>query len=83
MAVSPRTRDRWRWRRTVVLALTILGIVLPFIQFVNPEVYWPVYTVIGSVVSAYIGFATVDDRWNKGHPFPVPVRSRRGVDDPD
>lgn len=57
-----KERDGWKYRRLVVFALTVQGLALPFFPQVNPDVYWPVYTLVTGAVSAYIGFSAWEDR---------------------
>lgn len=77
----PRERDGWRYRRFIVFALTVLALVLPFVPTVNPDIYWPVYTLITGTVGAYIGFATAEDMGRQRSVPPRRVLSR--VDAPD
>jgi hypothetical protein len=62
--------DRWKNRRRMAWISLLSGLVYPFFVFwmesdflvgIAPHFY----IFIGAVVGAYIGFATVDDRWQR------------------
>ena len=60
--------DRWKNRRRMAWAALVAGLGFPLLLlFTNsPElgsVAGPFYIFVGAVVGAYIGFATVDDKW--------------------
>ena len=66
--------DRWRNRRKMawiclwagisfpawILAAMLVGDATPIVTIATPYLLF-----IGSVVGAYIGFATIDDKWQK------------------
>lgn len=63
--------DRWRNRRRMAWASLLAGLVFPLLLLAteSPQlgaVAGPFYIFVGAVVGAYIGFATVDDKWQKG-----------------
>jgi len=66
----PTTLDRWRNRRRMSWLSLIAGLCFPLLILFtdSPQleaIAVPFYLFITAVVSAYIGFATVDDRWMK------------------
>ena len=63
--------DRWRNRRKMAWASLLAGLGFPLLLLAteSPQlgaVAGPFYIFVGAVVGAYIGFATVDDNWQKG-----------------
>lgn len=63
--------DRWRNRRKMAWLALIAGLLFPVLLLATESnqlgaVAGPFYIFVGAVVGAYIGFATVDDRWQKG-----------------
>lgn len=63
--------DRWKNRRRMAWLSLIAGLGYPaLLLYTSSEqlgtVAAPFYTFVGLVVGAYIGFATVDDKWQKG-----------------
>jgi hypothetical protein len=66
------TIDRWKNRRRMAWLSLIAGLVFPLLLLYteSPQlgaVAGPFYIFIGAVVGAYIGFATVDDKWKHEH----------------
>jgi len=62
--------DRWKNRRHMAWVCMVAGIGYPLLVLGTNsrelgEIAVPFYMFIASVVGAYIGFATVDDRWQK------------------
>lgn len=62
------TLDRWKNRRKMAWASLVAGLVFPLLLLVTEsqqlgEVAVPFYMFVSAVVGAYIGFATVDDKW--------------------
>jgi len=62
--------DRWRNRRKMAWLSMTAGIAFPLLLlFAESDqlgaIAGPFYIFVGAVVGAYIGFATVDDRWQK------------------
>lgn len=62
---------RWTNRRRMAWASLVAGLVFPvLILFTeSPQlgaIATPFYLFVSAVVGAYIGFATVDDKWQKG-----------------
>ena len=66
----PNEIDRWKNRRHMAWVCMIAGIGYPLLVLGTNsrelgEIAVPFYMFIASVVGAYIGFATIDDRWQK------------------
>jgi hypothetical protein len=62
--------DRWKNRRKMAWAALMAGLAYPLLLLYTESdqlgaVAGPFYIFTGAVVGAYIGFATVDDRWQK------------------
>lgn len=60
--------DRWKNRRRMAWLALLAGLAYPLLLLFtdSPElgsVAGPFYIFVGAVVGAYIGFATVDDKW--------------------
>ena len=60
--------DRWKNRRRMAWASLVAGLVFPVLLLFTESsqlgsVAGAFYLFVGSVVGAYIGFATVDDKW--------------------
>lgn len=60
--------DRWKNRRRMAWASLVAGLVFPLLLLVTDSaqlgsVAGAFYLFVGSVVGAYIGFSTVDDKW--------------------
>ena len=65
--------DSWYYRRLIVFVITIAAVLMPFLDVVSPEIYWPYYTLASSAVGAYIGFATWEYRGRLSHVNHRPV----------
>jgi hypothetical protein len=64
--------DRWKNRRKMAWISMIAGLLFPLLLLAtdSPQlgaIAGPFYIFISAVVGAYIGFATVDDHWNKNY----------------
>jgi hypothetical protein len=62
--------DRWKNRRHMAWVCMVAGVGYPLLVLGTNsrelgEIAVPFYMFIASVVGAYIGFATIDDRWQK------------------
>lgn len=62
--------DKWRNRRRMAWLSMIAGLAFPMLLLFTESdqlgaIAGPFYIFVGAVVGAYIGFATVDDRWQK------------------
>lgn len=59
--------DRWKNRRRMAWLSLLAGLLFPVVAVFSDAsaIAGPFYLFVGSVVGAYIGFATVDDRWQK------------------
>jgi hypothetical protein len=62
--------DRWKNRRRMAWASLVGGLGYPLLLLVTDSsqlgsIAGPFYVFVGAVVGAYIGFATVDDKWAK------------------
>ena len=60
--------DRWKNRRRMAWISLIAGLAFPMLLLGTDsrelgDIAYPFYIFVGSVVGAYIGFATVDDKW--------------------
>lgn len=60
--------NRRRNRRGMAWAALVAGILFPFLVWVGDAerltaIVTPFYAFVGTVVGAYVGFATLDDRW--------------------
>ena len=67
---APVERDRWKNRRRMAWAALVGGLLFPVLLLGTDSaqlgsVAGVFYLFVGAVVGAYIGFATVDDRWQK------------------
>lgn len=67
------TVDRWKNRRRMAWIALVAGVTFPVVVLlamligdVSPlvSIAAPYLVFIGSVVGAYIGFSTVDDKWH-------------------
>ena len=63
-------RDRWKNRRRMAWIALIAGLMFPLLLLYTESnqlgsVAGAFYVFVSSVVGAYIGFATIDDKWNK------------------
>lgn len=66
----PNPHVRWRNRRAMAWASMAAGLMFPALLLVTESdqlgaIAGPFYVFVGAVVGAYIGFATVDDKWSK------------------
>lgn len=62
--------ERWTNRRRMAWLALIAGLLFPvLILFTNNHELGSIagafYMFVSAVVGAYIGFATIDDKWNK------------------
>ena len=62
------TQDRWKNRRRMAWLSLLAGLGFPLLLLMTDSgqlgtVAGPFYVFVTAVVGAYIGFATVDDRW--------------------
>ena len=62
------TADRWKNRRRMAWLALLAGLIFPLLLWVTDSsqlgaVAGPFYIFVGAVVGAYVGFATLDDRW--------------------
>ena len=62
--------DRWKNRRRMAWISLIAGLAFPMLLLGTDsrelgDIAYPFYIFVGSVVGAYIGFATVDDKWTQ------------------
>ena len=60
--------DRWKNRRRMAWLSLASGLGFPLLLLGTDspelgEIAYPFYLFVGSVVGAYVGFATLDDRW--------------------
>jgi hypothetical protein len=63
--------DRWKNRRRMAWVSLVAGLSFPLLLLVTDskqlgDIAMPFYMFVSAVVGAYIGFATVDDKWQKG-----------------
>lgn len=70
MTAEPAPKDRWVNRRRMSWLALLAGLAFPVLLLLteSPQlgaVAGHFYLFAGSVVGAYIGFATFDDRWQK------------------
>ena len=68
-------QDRWKNRRRMAWLCMGAGIGYPLLVLGTNskelgEIAIPFYMFVSAVVGAYIGFATVDDKWRKETPYP-------------
>lgn len=66
----PNSKDRWKNRRAMAWISLVAGLLFPLLILATDSdqlgsLAGPFYIFIGAVVGAYIGFATVDDKWQK------------------
>jgi len=63
------SKDRWVNRRRMAWISLIAGILFPLLILTGNDQLGAIagafYLFVSAVVGAYIGFATVDDKWNK------------------
>jgi uncharacterized membrane protein YiaA len=63
-------KDRWKHRRAMAWGAFICGMAFPFLVLFTEsdqlgDIAASFYVFVAAVVGAYIGFATVDDRWSE------------------
>jgi hypothetical protein len=64
----PTPLDRWKNRRRMAWISIVAGLLYPMLLLATESdqlgaVAAPFYVFVGAVVGAYIGFSTVDDKW--------------------
>ena len=64
------TKDRWKNRRQMAWSALIAGLLFPLLLLWSASdqlgaVAGAFYVFISAVVGSYIGFATIDDKWQK------------------
>lgn len=66
-------KDRWVNRRRMAWLALWSSILFPLLALITDvsTIAVPFYLFTTGVVSAYIGFATVDDKWNKNENNPT------------
>ena len=62
--------DRWKHRRRMAYAGLVAALLFPLLVLGTGSenlvgVAGAFYTFVGAVVGAYVGFATMDDKWQK------------------
>lgn len=71
--MSAASVDRWRHRRAMAWLALVSGLLYPLLALavqssaVMASLSGPFYLFVGAVVGAYVGFATVDDRWQRNY----------------
>ncbi len=74
MNPDPIHADRWKHRRAMAWIAFYAGITFPLLLLVSMflekqdalvQIAVPYLLFISSIVGAYIGFATIDDKWQK------------------
>ena len=74
MSAEPDHADRWKNRRKMAWVAFYAGVLFPLWLLISiplgkydalVSIAVPYLLFISSVVGAYIGFATVDDKWQK------------------
>jgi len=63
-------KDRWVNRRRMSWLAVIAGLLYPLLVLVTDntqlkDIAGPFYLFVSAVVGAYIGFATIDDKWTR------------------
>lgn len=66
-------KDRWLHRRRMAYLSMVAGLTFPALLLLTDSaqlgaIAAPFYMFVGAVVGAYLGFATLDDRWQKEPP---------------
>lgn len=74
---QPPPPDRWKNRRKMAWTSLIAGLAYPVLLLVTDSdqlgaVAGPFYIFVGAVVGAYVGFATLDDRWSHEYRYDQP-----------
>ena len=72
---EPITTDRWVNRRRMAWLALIAGLLYPMLFLLTnnqqlDNIAGPFYMFVSAVVGAYIGFATIDDKWRNYPPQP-------------
>ena len=80
--------DRWKNRRRMAWLSLVAGLAFPVLLLVTASeqlgaVAAPFYIFVGAVVGAYIGFATVDDKWQNDERLYDEGRRGARIDTPD
>ena len=62
--------DRWKNRRRMAWLAMFAGLVFPLLILVSEsptlgDIAMPYYIFVSAVDGAYVGFATIDDKWHK------------------
>ena len=62
--------DRWKNRRSMAWISIVAGLLFPALLLVTESdqlgaIAGPFYIFVSAVVGAYVGFATLDDRWER------------------
>lgn len=65
---EPITTDRWVNRRRMAWLALMAGLLYPLLFLLTnnqqlDNIAGPFYMFVSAVVGAYIGFATIDDKW--------------------
>ena len=60
--------DRWKHRRRMAYASIVGGMTYPLLVWASDsallaDMAGPFYVFVGIAIGAYVGFATVDDKW--------------------
>lgn len=68
-----QTTDRWVNRRRMAWLALVAGLTYPLLVLVTDstqlkDIATPFYMFVSAIVGAYIGFATVDDKWMNDAP---------------
>lgn len=70
--VHPNPSARWTNRRRMAWAALVAGIIYPVVVLSAgdrgmglTDMAFPFYMFVAGVVGAYVGFATLDDRWRQ------------------
>lgn len=84
----PHTADRWKNRRRMAWAALVAGLAFPVLLLLTQSdqlgaLAGPFYVFVGAVVGAYIGFATVDDKWQSGERWDRWQGQGQGYGQPD
>ncbi len=60
--------DRWKNRRRMAWLAMLAGLIYPLIPMseqMAAVLTAPFYFFVGSIVGSYVGFSTVDDKWQR------------------
>lgn len=76
--------DRWKNRRAMAWSALVAGLAFPVLLMLTESdqlgaVAGAFYVFVGAVVGAYVGFATLDDKWqhDKGYQAGSNYRSKQ------